>query len=178
MKTKSLILIPFILITSKAYAQVPGSDLPALDATGHFSCARNDQLDRCVDFFNHVNLGADAGNGLVWSHDGQGWVKVIPTIRNDNGGNNASSQCSNGNAAPYLDPACAVKNTPGYRDDGWRFKIGKTYVHPYFELSVTILGILVNTHGVSVYVGETKEGELKQYPIGDNPRLYGFYQEQ
>lgn len=86
------------------------------------------------------------------------------------------------NFDPYTNPeaalACWKEKYTGTLDDGWRFKIGKTYVHPYDEMTVTIIGLLVNTKGASVFVAEDKRGSLWQFPSNDNPKSHAFYQEQ
>ena len=80
---------------------------------------------------------------------------------------------------PYTNPDCFIANSPTRRvDNGWRFQIGKTYLHPYYGLSVTILGMLVNISGESVFVGETIDHVLRQFPIGSNPQEFAFYKEQ
>jgi hypothetical protein len=80
---------------------------------------------------------------------------------------------------PYEHPECApisTYNKPG--DPNWRFKIGKTYLHPYTALSVTIIGLLVNIHGSSVFIGETNQNELREFPSNSNPSAFAFYQER
>lgn len=170
--------------TVNAYSQVPGSDLPTYDSTGHYSCKGADRVELCVGFFNHITLGSDAGGGLVWTHDGQGWLKSpnpahdnvsIPTLRTHDG-----NECPT-SFNPYTNPECAVRardTVQGLKDNGWRFEIGKTYVHPYTALNVTVIGLLVNVHGVSVFVAETAQEELRQFPIGANPQLFAFYKVQ
>ena len=79
---------------------------------------------------------------------------------------------------PYTNPDCFVRTNPTPRvENGWRFQIGHTYLHPYPAYNVTILGIVVNIDGESVFVGESRDHGLRQFPIGSNPQSFAYYEE-